>query len=162
MQPSIIPTLTQINKPGSGSSSFSFRRGKAGRSDSGYFRNTLYMISTAFFRMYGLVCDIYGNRRPLGSLQHCTPCTYPTHLHAHFPYHLLVSYHPTPALLTCCAHLRAHVPTLPYSTPAPARVSPPLPRGKPSFQLPAYEPYLHACSTARPSQVITQQCLGQG
>lgn len=37
--------------PGSGSSSFSFSLGKAGRSDSGYFRNTLYIISTAFFLM---------------------------------------------------------------------------------------------------------------
>lgn len=53
-----VSSLMQTHKPGSGSSSFSFRRGKAGRSDSGYFRNTLYMISTAFFRMYGLVCDI--------------------------------------------------------------------------------------------------------
>lgn len=37
--------------PGSGSSSFSLSLGKAGRRDSGYFRNTLYMISTAFFLM---------------------------------------------------------------------------------------------------------------
>ena len=37
--------------PGSGSSSFSLSRGNAGRRDSGYLRNTLYMISTAFFLM---------------------------------------------------------------------------------------------------------------
>lgn len=49
--------------PGSGSSNFSFNRGKAGRRDSGYFRNTLYMISTAFFRMYGLVWDIWDGGR---------------------------------------------------------------------------------------------------
>ncbi|KAG9351281.1 hypothetical protein JZ751_025173 [Albula glossodonta] len=45
-------------RAGSGSSSFSLSRGKAGRNDSGYFRNTLYIISTAFFRMYGFVWDI--------------------------------------------------------------------------------------------------------
>lgn len=37
--------------PGSGSSNFSLSLGKAGRRDSGYFRNTLYMIKTAFFLM---------------------------------------------------------------------------------------------------------------
>lgn len=43
--------------PGSGSSSFSFRRGKAGRRASGNARNTLYIKSTAFFLMYGFVDD---------------------------------------------------------------------------------------------------------
>lgn len=43
------------NAPGSGSSSFSLSLGKAGRSASGYLRNTLYIISTAFILRYGLV-----------------------------------------------------------------------------------------------------------
>lgn len=41
--------------PGSGSSSFSFNFGNAGRSASGYRRNTLYIIRTDFMRKYGFV-----------------------------------------------------------------------------------------------------------
>lgn len=49
-------TLTAADwTPGSGSSSFSFNLGKAGRNASGYRKNTLYIISTDFIRRYGLV-----------------------------------------------------------------------------------------------------------
>lgn len=41
--------------PGSESSNFSFNFGNAGRNASGYRRNTLYIIKTAFIRRYGLV-----------------------------------------------------------------------------------------------------------
>jgi len=41
------------------SSSLSFKRGNAGLNASGNRRNTLYIISTAFFLKYGFVDDNY-------------------------------------------------------------------------------------------------------
>lgn len=51
----------RIYQPWSGSSSFSLSLGNAGLSASGNCRNTLYMISTAFFLRYGFVEVIYAN-----------------------------------------------------------------------------------------------------
>jgi len=47
------------HRPGSGSSSFSLRRGNAGRRASGNLRKTLYMMRTAFLRRYGRVDVIW-------------------------------------------------------------------------------------------------------
>jgi hypothetical protein len=44
-----------VIKPGSGSSSFSRKRGNAGLSASGLFKNTLYKSRTALLRRYGFV-----------------------------------------------------------------------------------------------------------
>lgn len=113
-----VPILIQTNKPGSGSSSFSLRRGNAGRRDSGYFRNTLYIISTAFFRMYGLVCDICRSKCYQVHLTlPCTPaCSPPT----------MPPTHP-------CAYL-PNCPGTPLCTPSHnCHVSPPFPRRKPSL-----------------------------
>lgn len=118
--PAQSPSYT--NEPGSGSSSFSFRRGKAGRRDSGYFRNTLYMISTAFFRMYGLVCDICRSRCqsvPLDAMP-CAPVCSPA----------------TPSQLTC---ILTFTPALLSSYNA--HISPPFPGRKPFLQLPTFKPH---------------------
>jgi len=52
------------------SSNLSFKRGKAGLNASGNRRNTLYIISTAFFLKYGFVDDNYKKKHniyfPLG------------------------------------------------------------------------------------------------
>lgn len=42
-----------ITVPGSGSSSFSFSRGKVGLKESGYFRKILYNNNTHLLRTYG-------------------------------------------------------------------------------------------------------------
>lgn len=58
--------------PGSGSSSFSLSFGNAGRSASGYRRNTLYIMRTDFIRRYGLVELIWKfieNRMPLNRIE---------------------------------------------------------------------------------------------
>lgn len=118
--PAQSPSYT--NEPGSGSSSFSFRRGKAGRRDSGYFRNTLYMISTAFFRMYGLVCDICRSRCqsvPLDAMPCapvCSPATPSQLTHTHL--------HTCPALLLQRSHLTS-IPRKKTLSPASHLQAPP-------------------------------------
>lgn len=111
------------------------------------------MISTAFFRIYGLVCDICGADGiglpadpPVPCTPHLlispsTPGSPPTTLsHSQPP----PPAHPPPPLTSYTFH------TLPCSSPTPARISPLSPEGKPSLQLNwllVSEPCLHIYPT---------------